>query len=367
MTPYAPSSSGHDRPRIIHVIPRDGLGGVETAARSAAKAAAENHDFTLFFLAGPTIAAERDHIRDHPDRGLNHPLTYIRAVRDVAAARPDVLVTSLWRAMLVGIAVKLARPATRWACLLHSTRPVHLADRLVQWLSVRLADEVWADSPTTVAVVAGRGSKPRRTLSFVPGRPGIAARPPAPGLSFVNWSRLEGIKGHDRAIALIGVLKDRGGDPSYVIWGPDAGAGARLRGLVSDLGLEPEVRFAGPLEPGRLDQVAGEHVFYLGLSRQEGMGMSVVEAMQRGLIPVVTAVGEVADYVKDGVNGLIVDPTDLSAAVQRVAELVQLPVEIERMALAAWQTWQHSPLYADDFFAAAGALWSARRDPQATQ
>ena len=44
------------------------------------------------------------------------------------------------------------------------------------------------------------------------------------------------------------------------------------------------------------------------LSDIEGMGMVVAESMQLGLIPVVTATGEIRNYAKDMYNALVVEP-----------------------------------------------------------
>ena len=56
MTQSDPSSGTSRPPRIIHIIPRDGLGGAETAARSAALDAPNDCDFTLYFPAGASLA-----------------------------------------------------------------------------------------------------------------------------------------------------------------------------------------------------------------------------------------------------------------------------------------------------------------------
>ena len=45
--------------------------------------------------------------------------------------------------------------------------------------------------------------------------------------------------------------------------------------------------------------------FFLQLSFYEGFAMSVIEAMQLGLVPVVTNVGEISNYCIDNFNGVI--------------------------------------------------------------
>jgi glycosyltransferase involved in cell wall biosynthesis len=341
-------------PRIVHLVPCDGLGGVETAARSAAMDEKLSCDLTLFFLAGASLE-RRARIVDHPERRLNSPSTFAAAVRDVLALRPDVLICSLWRSMLVGLAVKRRRPRTRLVVFLHTSEKTHFLDRLAQGLAIRAADEVWVDSQATLDSISGQNTSRTRLISFVLRRRArLPWAPPAP--RFVTWGRLHPHKGHDRSLELIGELVKLGVDARLTIWGPNCGSETALRRQCRSLGLADRVTFAGEVAHDRLAEIAAGNSFYLGLSRLEGFGMSVVEAMQLGLVPVATAVGEIASYVGDGENGILVDPADLPTTARRIAELLQSPEEIQRLAAAASRTWDDSPLYAEDFCRAARAL-----------
>ena len=349
MTPSNPS------PQIVHLVPVDGLGGVETAARSAAESDTLGCNLTLYFLAGPTLATNRSRVVDHPQRRLNRPSTFLAAVRDLAALRPDVLVCSLWRSMLVGMAVKRLRPSTKLVIFLHFPRGIHLVDRMTQRLAFRVADELWADSGATLDAIGKTTGTPIRQISFVVhNRARLPETRAAP--RFISWARLHPQKGHDYSLSLIKRLATLGLDAQLEIWGADCGSGEALRQQSERLGLSSRVTFAGEAEHSRLAEIARGCAFYLGLSRQEGFGMSVVEAMQLGLIPIVTPVGEVARYVRDGENGLLVDTEELSAAAERIAELLRSPQTIERLSMAASATWAEAPLFRDDLCAAALAL-----------
>lgn len=359
MTQPAPSTSGERAPRVFHLIPSDGFGGVETAARSAAEKSASDCDLTVYFMAGATVASDRRRIADHPKRALNHPLTTYRTIRDVLDARPDILVCSLWRTMLAGTIVKLLRPDTRLICFLHLDR-VAWYDRAIHRLALWLADEIWADSQATLDARVGPTPKPRRIVSFVI-EANRAERPVIAAPTFVNWSRLHRQKGHDRAIELIRLLRAAEIDATLDIWGADNGELPALERLASGRGLAGLVRFCGPIDRDRLDQAADGATFFLQLSRNEGMAMSVIEGMQRGLVPVVTAVGEIGRYVDDGANGMIVDPDDLAAAAKRIAAILQSPPAVARLSAQARRTWAGHPFYAEDFCAAAKECWARRR------
>ena len=73
--------------------------------------------------------------------------------------------------------------------------------------------------------------------------------------------------------------------------------------------------------------------------------MAVVEAMQLGLVPVVTPVGEIAKYCRPGVNALVVE--DDKETVDALAALLDDPSGWRRLRQGALQTWRDRPLYRD--------------------
>jgi len=82
-----------------------------------------------------------------------------------------------------------------------------------------------------------------------------------------------------------------------------------LRREVQRLGLTKQIRFLGyiPYGPRLLEAYRSCHVFVLP-SLTEGLPQTLLEAMACGLPVVATRVGGVVGLVKDGRNGLLVDP-----------------------------------------------------------
>jgi len=347
-------------PRILHVIPQDAWGGVETAARSAVQAEPARCALTVMFLAGRTVAKNRARIIDHPTRSLNSISTYLAGVRAILRGKPDVVICSLWRAVLVGVTVKLLRPRTRFVYFLHNTKAEHLPDHIAHWLAVPLADEVWADSLATLDARLPARKRATRVISFLTEHRSRLAIELSP--RFVSWTRLHPQKGHDRAIQVIAELVRTGVDASLEIWGADNGEGANLRRLSESLGVEEHIRYPGAFAPEKVESLAAGHAFYLQLSRYEGMAMAVVEAMQLGLVPIVTAVGQMACYIRDGVNGLIVDADDPATTAQRIRQLLASPADFDAMSKAAAATWNDHSLYAEDICKAAVALANGKED-----
>ena len=147
----------------------------------------------------------------------------------------------------------------------------------------------------------------------------------------------------DRAIDLIARLVARGIDARFDLWGPNQGPRATLEKQAESLGSRDRIAFHGPISRSDLGTIASEGSFLLQLSRLEGMAMVVVEAMQLGLVPVVTPVGEIRRYCRDGENALLVDPGDLDGAADRIADLLSDPDRYRSMSAAARNAMGEQP------------------------
>ena len=347
--------------KVVHLIPEDGLGGAETAAREMACRDDLPCDFHLLSLGGESLAPERPNIHALRYRRYLNPIAQVRGVREVLRLEPDVLICSLWKTIPVAIAAKLFRPRMKLVAFFHSTERVHAIDRLLHGIATRFADEVWTDSNATLAEVGKGGALPNaRTISYILAQPGQHPRDRDPQPKFVSWSRIHHHKGIDRSIDLISRLVERGVDARFDLWGPDQGPKAGLERLAKQLQVADRISFHGSFSRADIGALAADGSFLLLLSRLEGMAMVVVEAMQLGLVPVVTPVGEIASYCRDGENALIVDIDNLDAAADRIKELLSDPERYRRMSQAARDEWRSSRLYADDVCAAAIGLAGRR-------
>lgn len=347
--------------KIIHLIPYDGIGGVEAAARSMADTRAGDLVFTVRFLF-PTVTAREQ-------RGATfNPLRLVTEAFAVAGAAPDLLVVSLWRSAIVGILVRLLNPRVRLVTFVHNSRDAHAADRIVTRLAIRLSQAVWTDSAASVERRFARPpGRPVTTISYLAQHlePLPAPAPDAaPAPVFAFWGRLSAQKNVGRALAFFARIHAARPDARFLVIGPDGGEEAMLRDRARDLGVETAVSFAGPLpfEAIRplLEQTGAR--FCLQTSRYEGMAMSVTEAMQLGLVPVVSPVGEIASYCRDGENAVLLpeaEDGDDTPAAATVLSLLDDPARYAALRDAGVARWRDQPLYRDSVLAAARALLPA--------
>lgn len=96
---------------------------------------------------------------------------------------------------------------------------------------------------------------------------------------------------------------------------------ASLERQAAELGISDHVFFTGWVKevPAWLSRAR----IFINLSSEEGVPMSMLEAMACGLVPVVTDVGGVASVVQDGINGyLVAHPANPELVADRILHLL---------------------------------------------
>lgn len=339
--------------RVIHLLPYDGIGGAEAAARSTVGDDHPDIDFEVRFIF-PNVRTARQRL------GTFDPLRMLATLRALHAHPPDILIASLWRACIVGWLFKMLRPRAKLVVLLHNSVDAHAADFVATRLALRVADAAWTDSAASVRMRFRRPPRPPVTLiPFLTGHLApCAGSPPRP--AFVFWGRLAAQKDIPRALQVFQRILTVKPDARFTVIGPDSGELAGMQALCERLEIAHAVRFPGPMDFDQIQASAAQASFYLQTSAYEGMAMSVVEAMQLGLVPVVTAVGEIASYCRDDDNAVLVTDTDAAAA--RVLGLLANHARYEELRNAAIETWRGHPTYRDAVLAQCRRLASASPD-----
>ncbi|MEM7355951.1 MAG: glycosyltransferase family 4 protein, partial [Acidobacteriota bacterium] len=292
--------------KILHILPQNGIGGAELAA---CRAASDREEVAALFLArsdGTTQRTpNRDDARIRYGQGQSSlgPGALRSALRAVDALAPEVVVFSMWRTFGAFLALRLLRPQRRFVLFLHSERATHFVDLWATRTMARLSHGVFADSGASLRRLHRPQRIDTRVVSFMMRRlQPLEPRDPAP--RFIFWGRLQALKDLPRALRFFAVIASRNPEAELRLIGPDGGMRSVLEAQVVRLGIEHQVSFDGPRSFDEIVQAAKGARFFLQLSSQEGMAMSVVEAMQLGLVVIVTPVGEIASYCNDMDNGV---------------------------------------------------------------
>ena len=122
--------------KVLHLVPYDGIGGVETAARSMAGCSTEAVEFQVEYIYPPATSRQGRY-------ALFYPGPMLRAARRIVAEKPDLLIASLWRSCLVALFAKLFYRRLRLVLFLHLPNDVHWLDRQVTRLAAALAYTLW--------------------------------------------------------------------------------------------------------------------------------------------------------------------------------------------------------------------------------
>lgn len=257
------------------------------------------------------------------------PDTWVRAGRRVREA--DVVVVVHVVPAVVPAHLALLRAAggnggPRVVVIAHNVLPHegHPGDRRLVASLLHRADAVLVHSDEQARAAASLGAVRVKELDLPPHLPGGPPEPRPPHEGPVRLLALGIVRDYKGVDLLVDALRDVDGLTLTVageLWGD---AGTRVRELAAD------PRLAGRVEvhPGYVpaDRVAGllaRHDVLTLTYRSATASQNVLLAQRHGLPVLATAVGTFPDQVRDGVDGLLVPPSDrgaLVAALRRLAE-----------------------------------------------
>ena len=341
--------------RVLFVVPALPVGGAERhlttmlprmdPARftpSVICIGEEGELFSTLRAAGIEAAALRLHKRQAV-RAL------IELVMMMRRTRPDVVVVQGYNAETLG------RIAARIAGVKHTINWVHNASGLVQRGTVRrtvdraltrwtsayfgvaeaqrpyLVDELGHPDDKIRVIYNGvdlaqfRTSTDRGVLAEF----GFAENDPVVGIVAV----LRPEKDHVSLLRAARTVVDELTNARFLIIG-DGPTRPQLEALCTELGITPNVRFAGSRDDvARL--LPAIDVFVLSSVTVECFPIALLEAMACARPAVCTAVGGIPEMINDGETGYLVPPKDPQQLAARLVTLLQDPQTARRMGRAA--------------------------------
>ena len=334
--------------KVAHVVHDLSVGGVEEAVRNYFDFPHAEVDLQVVTIdcgsnkksINDAVAVLSQHVGS-----VNNPISYFSSLRDILKYKPDVLVCSLWRSMIIGLFFKLFCKG-KVVCFLHNEKYKNVVDKVLHSVALILFDAIFVDSKKTMTtLVPEKFIGKCRVISFK--TKSIVSQPGALSYRFIFWGRLVPQKRIDRALSFFAEVKLLMPNAELLLIGPEEGESS-YSDYAKKLGLGREVELVGEKTFPEILDLAKGCSFYLQLSDFEGMAMSVVEAMEMGLVPVVTPVGEISSYVKNRMNGFIVDFDNKKSWHTVLSYIKELEhAEYLRMSNEAIKFWSDKPVYAD--------------------
>lgn len=179
----------------------------------------------------------------------------------------------------------------------------------------------------------------------LPGPPAPVSRP----RTLLCAGRISREKGFDLAIEAFARVYPGFNDARLVIAGDGAEKPA-LERLASNLGIANAVTFTGWINPSDLPALMTQAGIVVTPSRQEGFGLTPLEAAHAARPTVGFAVGGLPEVVIHGRTGLLAPPEDVNALSRHMAALLENPARAQSLGLAA-REWARATFH-----------WSAHMD-----
>lgn len=280
-------ASFRQKPKVIYFLPGLGVGGVETAlGRSYAKIG-NTLDLQLV-----TLDKNVRNIQDVPAKELSwsYFLYILRQKKDT------VIVTSLWRAHLFGIILKIL--GFPWIAFFHNPIRGHILNRVTCLISSRMANWCLFDSDQTKRnFEEGINRNLGSVIPFyfpVVNDNSDGAQYVDRDVDLVFVGRFVSQKRLDLFLQLAKYCIES--DRTFKIGIAGSGSSEYLLRQFSKI-YPNNVDYFGVIDNRAARQLMRRSKFIACLSDYEGMAMTVVEGIQEGCIPVVRLVGEIGNYV----------------------------------------------------------------------
>jgi glycosyltransferase involved in cell wall biosynthesis len=156
------------------------------------------------------------------------------------------------------------------------------------------------------------------------------------GVVLVYLARIEERKGFFDMMDMLPGLFEKYPDCKLCIAGQ--GDIEMVKNLVRQKNLDDKIKILGYVNHSERDSLLRYGHILLLPSYDEGMPMSLLEAMSYGLVPVTTAVGGIPDVIHHGVNGILLKPGDKMALLSSLESLIGDPCRFGQMSRNAYYT-----------------------------
>ncbi|MHB1324999.1 MAG: glycosyltransferase family 4 protein [Thermoleophilia bacterium] len=208
----------------------------------------------------------------------------------------------------------------------------------VSRLALRGVDRVIASSPKDEALfsqVSRRVTLVENGIDYATFAKVVKQTGPA-GETLVFIGRISRNKRVDRLLDTLALVRQQRPGVSLKVVGPDwEGLRAGLERRALDLGLSDAVEFTGVLPQDKMLDTLASASLFVSASEYEAFGLSTVEAMATGTVPVVNRIPAFEGLVDDAETGYLTDFSDPGTAAAAVLKALELPTgQLEKMGAA---------------------------------
>ena len=328
--------------RFIHLLPSDCIGGVECAAKTTENIKNDKFLFSLFYISKNKKKSKKLNL-------FHYIIDAFLSIIKITKYSPDVLIISLWKSCIVALFIKIFNPKVKLILFLHSSN-LNFIDYFFNNLIGIISFEIWADSEISLrnrmnSFIFIDKLATKKIISFV-----LSKSSPlqfsAVKTNFIFWGRLHPIKNIRKSIDIFNSIYKVRKNSKFIIIGSDDGDYYNLKKHINYLKLENNVKIYNEMPFENIKKIASDASFFIQSSLSEGMAISVLEAMQLGLVPIVTNVGNIQKYCKNNFNSIIIDKL-IKRKILQISKDKKKYLVLRKNAI---ETWHEKPLYKDEVY-----------------
>jgi len=143
--------------------------------------------------------------------------------------------------------------------------------------------------------------------------------------SFAFVGRISKNKRVDNLIKTLALVAEKHPSLKIYIIGPDwEGLQDWLIQLAKEKRMEKNIFFRGKMKEKELKKFLAKTEFFASASEYEGFGISAIEAMASGAIPLLNDIDSFNNFVKDGENGFIIEFSKPEKAAEKIIKIMQM-------------------------------------------
>ncbi|NIJ51556.1 glycosyltransferase family 4 protein [Dyadobacter arcticus] len=349
------------RKRILYILHDIQIGGVEIALISAIPELNRQFDLRVIALGkiddkviSNLTPDEKRRLYSFDYKFYLYPWLIFKLLQFVLQFDPAIMICSLWRASLVGVVVKAFRKRIQFLAFIHNTGFAHQFDRFFTILAIRHSDRILTDSKATFDFVNStfKPNVPLQIISF-------CIRPSPAEAHFIQLDtndvrifflgRIAAVKNLPLAIDTIEYLRSQNLNVTLDIYGRNDGAEEDVKKYIHLKKLSDHIKFMGELH-GSKTEIMNQYNFLIQLSSREGMAMSVVEAMQNGILCIVSPVGEIPNYASDMETAIFIDIWESKQwlpSLEKIVQVLRNPALYDQMCRNSVDKFKNAQTYSE--------------------
>lgn len=303
------------RTKVAHIISSLSLGGVEKGIQLSVEKLNQAFDYKVYTLSSNNrISINNKYIYFGKFRYIL--FSFFFTLQQLIKNKPDVIIVSLWRSVAIALLYKkILKKKVFLIAFIHSETYFHFLDSLFSRLIIKNADAIACDSVNTLLSQQRNLKKTSKAYVipyiFIHERGFVKSINKGHCIKFLFAGRITPIKNIESILAFFAELNKCNIDFQFDIYGTgDEAYITLLKNKIDHLNIVKRVTFKGQFDIDTAVDIFNMYHFYIQFSKNEGMAMSVVDSMLCGLVPIVTPVGEIKNYVIENNNGLILSHKD---------------------------------------------------------